>query len=73
VLRNKTMNDGMSDEPKRRSRKWYWLSLVVGIASWAAWKFSRVLGFPASVALVGVAVFFALNLTFAFRVARRIR
>jgi hypothetical protein len=52
---------------------WSWLSLIVALASWAAWKFSRDLGLPTPVALVGAAVLFALNLVFAFRVARRIR
>jgi hypothetical protein len=57
----------------KRYPVWSWLSLVVAITSWAAWKFSRDLGFPAPAALLGAAVFFVLNLAFAFRVARRIR
>jgi hypothetical protein len=61
----------MSDE--KPNSVWYWLSLVVAIASWAAWKFSRDLGFPAPLAMVGAAVFFVLNLAFVFRVARRLK
>jgi hypothetical protein len=56
----------MSDD--KRSLVRFWLSLVVAIASWAAWKFSN-----GALAAAGAMAFCCLNLAYAFRVARRIR